>query len=292
MMYTRATRAGVVISTISADPARSCGRECAAFSFRAMSPQGARYIFRYQSDERGNIGWHLYAGDGGSEYPDMDRRKRDSLATLPVSHTDQDIERLIESIENIPGVSILVIVPIHPASELDADFMVFPMTTVGAARIRALDSLSGELVGLDNTAQKMSSILFEAAPVYLSKDERLEYNKNPNSELGRIHAHLRRNGFYIYISSNRMIPPPFIKKAMSESGSEPFYLERNGDDDLDGAIMSGATGQPVGMINNIQGIMDRFAEITRQAIRLADAVKSQRRKEQKEQKEQKVKRQL
>lgn len=274
-MYYRTTRLGISISTIEMSIRDNDGISIAEFMFNVKTPQGDEYVFRYQLDEVGVPGWHLYYLKTGNEHFATEKRYRNSLGVIPVNYMDSDIEQLLNKIKSFPEIVIYILVPGHKDAKPKPDILLFPMDVDTTSNIMTINSLSKYIIGRNKIAQKIGKILKGAVVINFKNENKKNFDEAGKTELGQINKNFQINGFYTYISdSNNPLSniPPSIRSEIEKAVFMPFYFERKGDDGKQ-VLITDAEGHPVGEIKNIDDIIAKYGEMVNQKIRIDTALR-------------------
>lgn len=274
-MYYRTTRLGISVSTMEMLIKDDNGMDIAEFMFPVKTPQGDEYVFRYQLDEIGVPGWHLYPIGEGATYFATEKRHRNSLGVIPVNYSDSDIEQILNKVKSFPEVVIYILVPGHGNAEPGIDIVLFPMDVDTAGGLVSISSLSKYIVGRNRVAQKIGKILKGAVIINLKGNDKKHFEMGDKTELGQIKRNFTSEGFHIYISdSNKPLSniPPCIRAEIENAVFTPFYFERKGDDQKKGLIVS-ADGKPVGEIRDVAAILERYGLMAQQKLRINTALR-------------------
>lgn len=251
-------------------------RTCDEFSFRAESPHGLSWVFRYQTDMRGIRSWHLYAGERGTDLPADDPGMRDSLGTLSPGFTDIDIDTLLRRVSENPSVKIFTLLPGHIDAIDRPDFILVTLDKMSVATMRIFMSISVRMLGA-GIVSSMSQTPLDALLFRLDGAKKTDFFSNPESELGRIRTSFDRTGFFMYPPGSSDDPmtvlPEFIRLAVARRKSvdkAPLFFRMDGDLRSGGALVD-SHGIPVGIVRNAEMLFAGYVRNVEQQQRLAQA---------------------
>lgn len=271
-MYVRITPLGIAVSGVETETFGQSGFRRAEFSFFAVTPHGGRWQFRYQIDAMGMAAWHLYHEGDGGDIPAMDARSRKSLGSLPVDHTDRDIDALLRRVDDNPSVTTYLLAPGHPDARKKPDFIVFTLEKQLIARLRAFVSASEAMVA-SGVANGIVQNIRDARCFFLDQKTRNVFLSEGSSELARIGLALSGKGFFMYSSGGYGEKlsdlPPLIRQAM-ESANYPridLRLEKSDRFGIVSGALTDAAGRPLGVIRNASHIFAAYEGMVRQSRR-------------------------
>lgn len=267
-MYIKVTPSGLSLSGVEAVE-RVVGRTLTGeFLFSVMTQFGNEYFFRYQIDEQGVPGWHMYSPGFGAENPAIEACQRNSHGRLNINYTIEELDDLVTDVDDKEDffVTMYLLVPGHRDALEKPDFVVFPLNKNVIGFLRAFTSISNQLVE-DDIAHSLKQILTDARQFFLERKYKSQFLNDPLSELGMVNTKIISEGFYIFVSKNA---PPFIRNSIQHRGVNPeiLFLEKSKDYEKEEGMILDFNGNLVGQIKDIQSVLRSYESLTASQKRL------------------------